>query len=159
MQYVQFYLKNDGGKKELIRFKSKSDVRKDTVYSLPWVVIHEYPTLFDESEWARCHDNIVERVRPLVVSFWCQPTDGRKKSVKQLEWFSWRKVFDRIKEVKVGDKVRIIKMDDSNGKDSQAKEYAEKEGIVEHIDDLGQLHGTWGGLSLIPNADRYLKIS
>jgi hypothetical protein len=64
-----------------------------------------------------------------------------------------------VKDVKVGDKVRIMKMDDSNGKDSRAKEYAGKEGVVEHIDDLGQLHGTWGGLALIPSVDKYLKIS
>ena len=27
-------------------------------------------------------------------------------------------------------------------------------GIVEHVDDAGQLHGTWGGLAAIPGIDR-----
>jgi len=26
-------------------------------------------------------------------------------------------------------------------------------GIVEHVDDMGQLHGTWGGLAAIPGED------
>ena len=26
-------------------------------------------------------------------------------------------------------------------------------GIVEHVDDMGQLHGTWGGLAAIPGVD------
>lgn len=28
-----------------------------------------------------------------------------------------------------------------------------KEGIVNYIDDIGQLHGTWGGLAAIPGED------
>ena len=28
-----------------------------------------------------------------------------------------------------------------------------KEGIVNYVDDIGQLHGTWGGLAAIPDAD------
>lgn len=26
-------------------------------------------------------------------------------------------------------------------------------GVVEHVDDAGQLHGTWGGLAAIPGKD------
>ena len=33
--------------------------------------------------------------------------------------------------------------------------YANKTGIVEHVDDIGQLHGTWGGLAVIPNVDEF----
>ena len=44
-------------------------------------------------------------------------------------------------EVKVGDKIHIYCM-------YGGPEYADREGIVTHIDGIGQLHGTWGGLAL-----------
>ena len=50
--------------------------------------------------------------------------------------------------VKVGDKIRIINMTDE-------PRYSGREGIVQHIDDMGQLHGTWGGLAVIPSEDRF----
>lgn len=56
---------------------------------------------------------------------------------------------------KVGDKIRIVRMDDANGTDYQASMMNGKEGIVELIDDNGQLHGTWGGLAVIPGLDVY----
>ncbi len=49
---------------------------------------------------------------------------------------------------KVGDRVRIISME---GEPS----YSGKEGTVEFIDDMGQIHGTWGGCALIPGADDF----
>ena len=49
-------------------------------------------------------------------------------------------------EVKVGDKIKIIHMKDEPGYDGAI-------GVVEHIDDAGQLHGTWGGLAVIPDLD------
>ena len=61
-------------------------------------------------------------------------------------------------ELKKGDKIRIIKMDDKNGKDTHARESNGKEGTITHIDDAGQIHGTWGGLALIPGLDEYEKI-
>jgi hypothetical protein len=33
--------------------------------------------------------------------------------------------------------------------------YDGKIGIVKYIDDADQLHGTWGGLAVIENVDRY----
>ena len=56
---------------------------------------------------------------------------------------------------KVGDKIRIVKMDDANGTDYQASRMNGKEGVIELIDDAGQLHGTWGGLAVIPGIDMY----
>ena len=50
--------------------------------------------------------------------------------------------------VKVGDKIRIINMVDE-------PRYSGREGIVQHIDDIGQLHGTWGGLAVIPGEDSF----
>ena len=35
------------------------------------------------------------------------------------------------------------------------KQYEGKTGEVTHIDDIGQLHGTWGGLAVIPDADSF----
>ena len=60
-----------------------------------------------------------------------------------------------MEKVKIGDTVRIIRMDDDGGRDTQAAVYAGKTGTVEHIDSIGQLHGTWGGLALIPGVDEY----
>ena len=48
--------------------------------------------------------------------------------------------------VKVGDKIRIIDM-------SGEPQYTGREGIVEYIDDAGQIHGSWGGCALIPGED------
>lgn len=51
--------------------------------------------------------------------------------------------------VKVGDKIRIIHL---TGEDSR---YDGREGTVEYIDAIGQLHGTWGGLAVIPEEDEF----
>lgn len=50
-------------------------------------------------------------------------------------------------------------MDDDGCKDLQAKRYDRKTGVVESIDSLGQIHGTWGGLSVIPKVDKYMNLS
>ena len=54
---------------------------------------------------------------------------------------------------KVGDTIRIVSMDDDNGKDLRAREYNGREGVIELIDSIGQLHGTWGGLAVNPQVD------
>lgn len=48
----------------------------------------------------------------------------------------------------IGKKIRIINM-------RGEPHYAGKEGIITHIDALGYIHGTWGGLSIIPDQDIY----
>ena len=58
-----------------------------------------------------------------------------------------------MKKVKIGDTIRIIRMNDDGGKDLQARMYNGRSGDVEHIDSIGQLHGTWGGLAVIPGVD------
>ena len=55
---------------------------------------------------------------------------------------------------KVGDKIRIINMMD----EFSGKNYAGKDGVIDHIDDMGQLWGTWGGLAVIPEIDTIVKI-
>ena len=46
-------------------------------------------------------------------------------------------------DYKVGQKIRIIHMDDNNG----------KVGIIKHIDGIGQLHLEGGGLAVNPEID------
>lgn len=60
-----------------------------------------------------------------------------------------------MKEVNVGDTIRIVRMDDNGGRDLQARSYNGRTGVVETVDSLGQLHGTWGGLAVIPGVDKY----
>lgn len=36
--------------------------------------------------------------------------------------------------------------------------YTGRSGIVNHVDDIGQLHGTWGGLAINPMIDKYVVI-
>ena len=54
--------------------------------------------------------------------------------------------------VKIGDKILIISMQDEPA-------YTGKTGVVTRIDSLGQLHGTWGGLALIPEEDIFQIIN
>lgn len=34
-------------------------------------------------------------------------------------------------------------------------QYSRKCGIVQFIDDIGQIHGDWGGCAIIPGEDQY----
>lgn len=61
-------------------------------------------------------------------------------------------------KINIGDTILIVRMDDDGGKDLQAKRYDGMTGVVESIDSLGQIHGTWGGLALIPGTDEFRKI-
>ena len=56
-------------------------------------------------------------------------------------------------KINIGDTILIVRMDDDGG-----KRYDGKTGVVESIDSLGQIHGTWGGLALIPGKDEFRKI-
>lgn len=51
----------------------------------------------------------------------------------------------------VGDRVYIFEMRDEPS-------YTAKVGVVEHIDDMGQLHGTWGGCAVVPSEDVYMVL-
>ena len=37
----------------------------------------------------------------------------------------------------------------------KSSDYTNREGVVIHIDDAGQIHGTWGGCAIIPKVDIY----
>lgn len=46
----------------------------------------------------------------------------------------------------IGQKIKIISMEGE-------PQYNGKEGVINHIDSIGQLHGTWGGLAVQPERD------
>ena len=48
----------------------------------------------------------------------------------------------------IGDRIRINDM-----KDIRSDDYNVRTGTIEYIDSIRQLHGTWGGLALIPGID------
>ena len=51
-------------------------------------------------------------------------------------------------KVEIGYTLRIYEM-------KGEPQYGDKVGTVEHIDDAGQIHGTWGGCALIPGEDKF----
>ena len=56
-----------------------------------------------------------------------------------------------MEKVKINDTIKIIKMEGE-------PQYTNREGVVTHIDDAGQIHGTWGGGALIPEVDDFITI-
>ena len=52
---------------------------------------------------------------------------------------------------KVGDTIKIINM-------AGEPQYNGKSGVIDHIDSMGQLHGTWGGCALIPDLDNFIIV-
>lgn len=48
----------------------------------------------------------------------------------------------------IGKTIEIIEM-------KGEPQYSAKRGVVTHIDDIGQLHGTWGGCAVIPGEDDF----
>lgn len=54
-------------------------------------------------------------------------------------------------EVQIGDEIEIIKM-------VGEPHYTGKRGVVNRIDDMGQIHGSWGGCALIPECDIFKVI-
>ena len=57
--------------------------------------------------------------------------------------------------MKKGDKIRIIRMDDNNGTDHQARRLDGMVVTVSFIDDIGQIHVEESGLALIPEVDTF----
>ena len=53
--------------------------------------------------------------------------------------------------IKIGDTIKIIKM-------KGEPQYTNREGVVTHIDDVGQIHGTWCGCAIIPEVDTYILL-
>lgn len=57
--------------------------------------------------------------------------------------------------MKVGDKIRVIRMDDNNGEDPAVHRMNGVVGIISHIDSMGQIHLEGYGLAVIPNVDEF----
>ena len=57
-----------------------------------------------------------------------------------------------MNSVKIGDRIKIINMKDE-------PQYKDREGVVTHIDDAGQIHGTWGGCALVQTIDVYIILN
>ncbi len=55
-------------------------------------------------------------------------------------------------KIEIGDIIKIVKM-------VGEPNYNGKAGIVVKIDDLGQIHGTWGGCALVPSIDKFIVIN
>ena len=53
-----------------------------------------------------------------------------------------------MSKAKVGDTIRIINM-------KGEPHYTGRVGVIKYIDDIGQLHGTWGGCAIIPEEDEF----
>ena len=53
-----------------------------------------------------------------------------------------------MEKVKIGDLIKVIKM-------KGEPDYSNRVSTVTAIDGIGQLHGTWGGLAIIPEKDTY----
>ena len=56
---------------------------------------------------------------------------------------------DIMDKVKIGDTIKIIKMEGE-------PQYTNREGVITHIDDAGQIHGTWGGCAIVPEIDDFI---
>lgn len=61
--------------------------------------------------------------------------------------------------MKPGDKIKIICMDDNNGKDWQASKMDGVIAEVSFIDSIGQVHLKGYGLALIPGIDDFIVIN
>lgn len=53
-----------------------------------------------------------------------------------------------MEKVKIGNLIKVIKMEGE-------PDYSNRVGTVTAIDGIGQLHGTCGGLAIIPEKDTY----
>ena len=54
-----------------------------------------------------------------------------------------------MNNVRIGDRIKIIHMEGE-------PHYKDREGVVTHIDDAGQIHGTWGGCAIVSEVDEFI---
>lgn len=60
--------------------------------------------------------------------------------------------------MKPGDKIKVLRMDDADGKDWQARELNGQTLTVKFIDSMGQIHLEETGLALIPSVDDFMPV-
>ena len=73
-------------------------------------------------------------------------------SDKQINNKSMTKIREKNEKIYLGKKVRIDHLQGEDGR------YDGKEGTVTRVDDMGDLHGSWGGLSIIVDSDNFSVI-
>lgn len=66
---------------------------------------------------------------------------------------SKEELVNRNKEFFIGCEIVITHLDGEDGT------YDGRSGIVEYVDDMGDLHGTWGFLAVIPGQDQFRVVS
>ena len=60
-----------------------------------------------------------------------------------------------MEKVKIGDTIKIIKMEGE-------PQYTNREGVVTHIDDAGQIHMKWDNgrtLAIVPQVDKFRRLT
>ena len=58
---------------------------------------------------------------------------------------------EKLRKTLVGAIIRIVAMEGE-------PQYTDRVGVVESVDDIGQIHGTWGGCAIIPETDDYVVL-
>ena len=53
----------------------------------------------------------------------------------------------------------LLNIDITTGNAAVDTQYTDREGVVTHVDDAGQIHGTWGGCALIPEIDTFVILN
>lgn len=72
-----------------------------------------------------------------------------------------RKSYQSVKggnAMKPGERIRVIRMDDADGKDWQARELNGRTCTISFIDSAGQIHLEETGLALIPGVDDFIPV-
>ena len=62
-------------------------------------------------------------------------------------------------KAQVGDTIKIIRMDDNNGKDLAAQKMNGVIATINHIDSIGQLHLHGYGLAVNPDIDTFVILN
>lgn len=76
------------------------------------------------------------------------PTTGLGETNNPSSSTSLGEGLDSYNDLTLGDEIEIIEMKDEPS-------YKGKKGKITFIDDLGQLHGTWGSLAIVPGEDQF----
>ena len=75
-----------------ISYKSKSNIKTDTISQLPYKFVDA--KVIKQTEWANCRDKIVSRYPN---RFKVAPIDGRSKAARRLPYFSWNILIEPFK--------------------------------------------------------------
>ena len=96
-------------------------------------------TMYSNHEWTH------EDAKKIVLA---ENETKAKAEITKMSDYDYERTVKSIRQIKVGDKIKIIKMVD-------VEKYNNAKGTITEIDDMGQLRGTWGGLAVIPEVDEF----